>query len=691
MHTLARQLIAIPLVFAALAVAAEISVFDKPSQSLRHRQLLARMDAAHKEGDYEAMAEASRKGVSLGTSDALWQYNLACALALLGQRQPALEALEQAVAGGFCDAAFARQDPDLAPLRAEPAWARLLESMEQASATQAAPARLAPAKPDAEMSVLQSATNTAWSFELGLFQSSVALPRRPAAAGAGAVSNALQRWVADQTASGFSGLLYANRDNTPGTLDVGRFPGLVRVAYSAEMTARRLHIGLPNTLFTDESGSLLIPVIGHSSMGYLNSPYWRCQPRAVTGDPRQLALQSLLLLGNQLFFYPAFSDYDPQAGDLFPANAPYWFAVAGGSGSEQPFVEAAFAALAALRPEVRAELTRKGLLMPALQMLLRASQRTLGSPRDYLTGLAHPAAFLPASLDTDKLVAHAHNLTTNDLPPVVSLAVLRESQAAPERDFFDAVKTERLYDTPFAIARVFRGAARTRTLEVAAHCKRRDARIHWVVLHGDPAKVAFSPCPTNPAAISVTVAHHPPYSTPVGGGKSIPTSRVDIGVIAEAGSVFSMPSIISFYMLGNELRVYRPDGRIASIDYTRGSGRYVDPLLSYTRNWKDVYRYDAGGELTGWTRRRGLDEEAFTAYGHKVVATDALGRATKAHVVRYVPRHVKADDGSAGLPDLAQMDDNIEVRYSYASDSDFVGAPDLATLTQEVAPPDAGP
>jgi hypothetical protein len=145
--------------------------------------------------------------------------------------------------------------------------------------------------------------------------------------------------------------------------------------------------------------------------------------------------------------------------------------------------------------------------------------------------------------------------------------------------------------------------------------------------------------------------------------------------------------MVSFYMLGNEHRAYTQEGRIASIDYTRRQGSYVDPLLSYSRNWKDTYRYDSHGKLTGWTRRRGLEEEAFTAYGHKVVATDSLGRATKAHVVRYIPRSIKSGETTEGIPDLAQMDDNIEVRYHYASDADFTGTPDLTSLTQETEPP----
>ena len=507
----------------------------------------------------------------------------------------------------------------------------------------------------------------------------------------GPEAQTIRAWQREGTAAGAQGLLYANRDNGTKPLDIARFPGLLRLGYSQEMIDRRLHIGLPNSLFTVQNSNALLPVIGHSSMGYLNSPYGRSQPRAVCGDPRQTALQSILLLGNQLFFYPAYGDYDLASGDLFPANAPYCFAVAGANNAEQPFVEAAFAALAALRPETRAELARTGLLMPTLQMLFRASQRTVKTRQDYLTGLAHPPAFQAANLDTAKLVEMAHALATNDLPPVVVLTVQDETQMVPDRDYFDILRSEQLFDSPLAIARIFRGAARSRTLEIRTQCRRADAKLHWVVLQGDPSRIAFTPCPTNSSLMKLTVAYHEPFPAPVGNGKTISSSRVDIGVIAETAAGFSMPSFVSFCFLGNEQRTYAGDGRILSIDYTRPHAGYIDPLMSYTRNWKDSYLYDRKNNLTGWTRRRGLEEERFTAYGHRVAATDSLGRATRAHVVRYLPRRISDDGTSDGIPDLAQMDDNVEVTYRYASDGDFVGAPDLSTVKQEIQPPASEP
>jgi hypothetical protein len=681
------------LLIAATFCLGETNVFDMPEKHVRHLQLLAIMDDAHQRRDFVAMANASRDGLQLGTADELWSYNLACALALQGKADQALAALDQAIEKGFLDADFLKDDPDLASLRDSDAFkqrAALIRERQKKGVPR--PSALSVLPPDNAHTAMQTSSNTLWSFQLGIFNTYfAAAPSNSMAEYRGPEAETIRAWQKEGTASGTEQLLYANRDNDSQPLDIARFPGLMRLGYSQEMIDRKLNIGLPNSLFALENSKGLLPVIGHSSMGYQNSPYWRCQPRAICGDPRQIALQSVFLFGNQLFFYPAYGDYLPATGDLFPANAPYFFAVAGANNAEQPFVEAAFAALAALRPETRAKLTRTGLLTPTLHMLFRASQRTVKTREDYLSGIAHPPAFQAANLDTARLVRMAHALTTNDLPPLVVLSVQSETKTVPDRDYFDILRSEQLFDSPLSVARIFRGAARTRTLEIRAQCGRPDAKLHWVVLQGDPAKVRFDPCETNSALMKLTVAYHTPFPTPIGNGKSIMTARVDIGVIAETAAGFSVPSVVSFFFLSNERRVYADDGRILSIDYTRPQGGYMDPLMSYTRNWKDTYRYDAKNNLTGWVRTRGLQEERFTAFGHRVTATDALGRATRAHVVRYLPRRVSDDNASEALPDLAQMDDNIEVVYRYASDSDFVGTPDLSSVTQETAPPASGP
>jgi predicted esterase len=57
------------------------------------------------------------------------EYNLACALALAGNRKDAIEALRRAVAKGLADADAIEKDPDLASLRAERAFGQVIEML----------------------------------------------------------------------------------------------------------------------------------------------------------------------------------------------------------------------------------------------------------------------------------------------------------------------------------------------------------------------------------------------------------------------------------------------------------------------------------------------------------------------------------------------------------------------------------
>jgi len=80
----------------------------------------------------EALEKARRIGLGLRAShegSAELLYNLACASALLGRDDEAMEQLEAAVRAGWYNASLTRTDPDLATLRARPAFQALLTRM----------------------------------------------------------------------------------------------------------------------------------------------------------------------------------------------------------------------------------------------------------------------------------------------------------------------------------------------------------------------------------------------------------------------------------------------------------------------------------------------------------------------------------------------------------------------------------
>ncbi len=658
------------------AVQSHASVFEMPQKFLRHVQLQQQLIQSVRAGRTDEMERVSREGVALLPQDPTWQYNLACALAYRADKAESFAALERAIELGFRDPAAIRNDSDLKQLAALPQFAALVAKAESlqgkpvAGAPQIGPSTVFTGHP-AEI----HGSNTVWDFDAGCFKTLFALRNAElkkisayADSYRGPASGVIRGWMTDERASGNFGDLYVNRDDGHSRLDVTNFPGLTPVVYGEEARAHKAHLSLPNTLFGQ-------PVIGNSSMSMVSGPLWRSLPRAVVTDPFQPLAAFRIYLNNQCWFYPEHKDHDSETGDLYPANTPYYVISQGSSFSDKPFMEAFAAAMAAFMPEVKRLLTARQTLAPTLQMILRATQRTVKRPDDYLTGAAHPAVFDARNLDVEAMVRMAHDLTPEQLPPLVTLRTVKDAQAEPGVDYFDT-RPEGLFDTPFAIARVVRGIARTRsmTLEAAATPKPSPGTVYrWVVLQGDPAKITIQPLKPDSSQVTVTVAYHGVYRPKGADGQPSPlqTSRVDLGCFVQNGTSFSAPSLVSFYYLPNEERVYRDDGRILSIDYANSAHRYADPLLTVQKGWKDLYAYDKQGRLTGWYRTRaGAAPERFTYRGHRVLATDAQDRPTQACGVDYLPRQA----GGAGLPPtLTCADTQQRFAYTYDNEADRVG------------------
>lgn len=74
-----------------------------------------------------------RKLVRLQPSNATAHYNLACSLALSEKPLDALEALRKAVALGYTDYEWMRQDPDLKNIAPDPAFQKILAQVKAAA------------------------------------------------------------------------------------------------------------------------------------------------------------------------------------------------------------------------------------------------------------------------------------------------------------------------------------------------------------------------------------------------------------------------------------------------------------------------------------------------------------------------------------------------------------------------------
>ncbi|MCX7826662.1 MAG: hypothetical protein N2689_14055, partial [Verrucomicrobiae bacterium] len=416
-------------------------------------------------------------------------YNLACVLAERGKLDAALDSLETAIALGYNDVAHMLQDADLDKLRPDP---RFEELMARAQRTPSWGLRHAPRPALVTDNVAWVAeSNTVWDAHHNVLRTLFRFPAYPPKGRDiilehGVVGDRLRAWFKEGSAAGNWGDLYDNRDAKHSNLDGRQFPQLTRIEYARQAVEAGLHYGPQLTML---HGGV---VAGNSSTAEVNNPFWRSQTRFALLSPGGPARLYAQFASNQVYVYPAHKDYKPgndgegRAGDVFAFNTPYVITSQGSSGSDKPFLDAVFCTLAAFRPDVKKLLVKTGALMPTVQMIFRMSNKPVAKPDDYLTGAAHPPVFDGSNLNVEKMVALAHEMTRTNPPPVVQLQVLEEDRVVNGRDYFDIPgDRERLFDTPCAIARVWRSTQPRRHLVVSAAASRdlngQPLSFRWVV------------------------------------------------------------------------------------------------------------------------------------------------------------------------------------------------------------------
>ncbi len=632
------------------------SVFDLPRLQMGRALTGRATSALFAKGEYATAEKVLRQAVERLPHDFNAQYNLACALARQGKKDEALEALAKAVELGFRDPDHIRQDEDLASLRGEGRFNKAIEAAGEPLTEQPTPWRyqVKPA-PVVGGVAMVGEENTAWNPRLGVFQVFFRFEEKPSdgaavCKGYGKTGDLLRQWYEEGSAAGNHGDLYDNHDTDHSNMNFKAFPQLARIEFSEEAKKRRLNHGLQTSFLYNGV------TIGNSSTALTRGPFWRSQGRHALTQPRAAALLYVQYVGRHLYIYPEHRDYDPGPsgenkkgrGDVLPANTPYMILSQGSSGSDRVFLDAVAATLAAFRPEVKQQLAKSGLLMPAVQMIFRSSNKQVEKPADYLTGKAHPPVFDGKNLDPARMVTLAHEMTADALPPMVQLKVVEEDEGVVGRDYFDTAPRERFLDTPCAIARVVKSSKYARRMVVSAEAskdvKGKPLSYHWVVLQGDAARIEINKKNESGAIVELIVPYH--ERRPIAPGSDMESSRVDIGAFVHNGTYYSAPAFVSLYYLDNEKRVYDEQRRIRSIDYTdpEMKDNYVDPVLDLKKDWRDEYRYSDDGKLLGWTRIRGEAREEFTAEGRLILEKDDQGNPTKTAEVRYAakPRPGKA-------------------------------------------------
>lgn len=666
-----KTVLALLICLAGFAVA-ETPLFEKPRTFKQHTLFLHQMMQAMRAGNIEQMEEVCRRAVKLMPDDATWTYNLACALAYRADKSEALEVLDKAIDLGFRNPEAIENDSDLKQLKNEPRFAELIAKVRKLQGKPVEGAVVvSPPTIMAGIPFEVNPSNTVWNMDIGCFQSLFKL-MRPSMKSAvnpddykGPAAELIRPWLKEGSAAGNFGDLYMNRDRGHSKPGVKDFAELTPVVYCKEGVDASADRNLPNTLFD-------YPLVGNCSMAMTRGPYWRSLPRAAMSDQFSSILQCRLYLANQLWVYPGHKDYDPEKGDLFPANAPFFTVVQGSSFKDKPFVRAYLAAMAAMSPDTKRAVTAAKLMGPVMQMMMRYTSKKVKVPADYLTGAAHPVVFDGDDLNVTNLVKMAHELRPEDIVPAVSLQVIREDQVVFGVDYFDRLP-EALINTPVCVARVARGKAFEKTMTVEAQAPIRGVQEYtWVLLQGDPDKVAITKLTENGSRVEIKVGWHGFYRPKEKDGTPcrLMSSRVDIGCFLKGKRYFSVPSIVSVYDIPSEERVYNKDKQIVSIDYNNTKKRYMDPLLSVVKPWKDLYEYTEDGRLKGWYRKLGDRAERFTFAGHRVLKTDKLNRPVLAEEIDYLPR---ATGGASALPVMTCVASGKKFSYTYRDEKELIG------------------
>ena len=512
----------------------------------------------------------------------LAHYLLAALLSRQGKTAAALDRLETAIDNGLARPDRLGQDPNLAALRGDSRFQQLAKRAGGAATPpKAAPTEVSPALIVNNKAVVGEA-NTVWDPRAGalrvFFRHKSELPAtRIVRQGKGEVVKLLNRLYSQRKSAGNHRDLYDNRDGNHSRIRPEQFRQLSFITYSQPAQKAHHHFGLNRgILFNDIT-------LGNSSTV---PRYKLSHPRVALTDPRLAARLFQQYVSNHIYVYPEDRDHDPARGDMYPANTPYLIVSQGSSGSDKPFLKAITAILAAFRRDVKDTLRANRLVMPTVQMILRRGQKSITSDADYLSGRAHPSAFEGAEIDPIKMIKLANSLSVEDIPPIVQLAVIEESLPQSGIDVFGP-QSEKLFDTPAAIARVVRSSAYQNRMVVRAAPSKAGSQqalsYRWVVLCGDPMRIQIKPRRSDGSEAELIVAWHERRS--IADRPELTTDRVDIGVFAHNGRHFSAPSFISFVYPARQKRDYDDQNRIVSIDYLAPefAKRAVDMRVFYDR------------------------------------------------------------------------------------------------------------
>lgn len=651
---------------AAEASPSSFNVFDIPAMS----EQLAFVLRALKAGNLEPALKTLQKITTKYPNHADSHFLLATILASQNKKDASLDALTLAIDNGFRNSERLQKDPNLKSIRHTLRFKELAERVLKINATE-------PDKPGKEVQAyrvnkgeaLVSSSNTDWTPRYGILLSRFEFNTRRMAPitvqknSKDPIAKQLNDWFRRGYAAGNNGDLYDNRDRQHSALRKADFPQFGFVKYSPDAKNAGIDYGLNNKILFSA------PTIGNSSTAIGGQFSQASLAYVLPFSAQRLFLQ---YVQNHIYVYPAVHDYSDKNGDVLSATTPYMIISLGKSGSDRPFLKALASILAAFDPNVKDALVKRNLLMPTVQMILREGQIPVQNAEDYLTYKAHPPVFDGQNLDVIRMIVMAQEMKLKDVPPMVSLSVVKENTPRKGIDDSSRVLSETLFKTPGAIARVVRSSAKNTTLVVSAEKTKvppgQKLTYHWVVLRGDAKGIKIKPKNADGSVVEITVPWHDGFPAPE--RPDFQTHRVEIGAFVNNGTYYSAPAFVSFLFPANQRRSFTKTSQIASIDHraVKGKQTYVDPQVFANRDWRDDFSYDEQGSLVGWRRTRGAAVEDYTADGYKVITRDTLERPLQVERVKYVGK--QKSPRQRFIVESATGDFAV---YQYQNDTDRTG------------------
>ena len=292
--------------------------------------------------------------------------------------------------------------------------------------------------------------------------------------------------------------------------------------------------------------------------------------------------------------------------------------------------------LAAFRPDTKARLVEEGLVVPTVQMVFRRSLQNVRSRADYFSGAAHPAAFEGFEINPRAWSASPTPSTPTPSRRRCASAWSRRSSAPRASTIFGQGLTEQLFDTPAAIARIWRSKAGRRSMLVSAEDTRdpngRPLDLPLAAAAGRPGeRVRIEPLDGG-ARARITLDWHDPFRDLRGEAGDAPpgstsassptTARTTAPRRSSAGTV---PARRDPQLRARPRR--RPAHRRDRPCRPDGGEGLRRPDAGAPRRLARRVRLRPRRRPLGWTRHRaGRAPEDFTAEGARILTRDADGR-----------------------------------------------------------------